>query len=168
MSTSSSLLSLEETIRNAGEGWLIDMFSPPNEAMNHIHNTLAAVREEATKRFGNNSPTLTEESLIQDYNQHSQQVRGFFQALGGTRTPEMLLMVWRIIQGMEVKTIQLNYSRKESFKLQVILETPSGEEDPPYQSNSINDFALLRHLGIIEINGLPSFNGFYALSVRGV
>lgn len=75
-------------------------------------------------------------------------------------------MVWRIIQGMEVKDIQLSYCKRKHFDVRVTLESPYGGEDPPYVSSSIQDFSLFRHIGILESGG-PIFDGFYALKVRG-
>ena len=78
----------------------------------------------------------------------------------------MLLMAWRIIQGMEVKAVQMEYSRQKSFEVRVILESPYGEQDAPYTSTRIHDFALFRHIGVLEISGNPVFDGFYALNLR--
>ncbi len=167
MSTASPT-TLEEAIQHAGEAWLIDSFAPPEAAMDHIFQTLAAVQQEAQERLGDRAPNLSEAALVHEYHRNPLRVRGFFQALGGTRTPAMLLMVWRIIQGMEVKEIQMGYQRQQSYKVQVILESPYGEQDEPYVSGNIQDFALFRHIGIMEIGGAPVFDGFYALKVRGL
>ena len=78
----------------------------------------------------------------------------------------MLLMVWRIIQGMEIKDIQLSYQRQQTFQVRVVLQSPYGEEDEPYHSSNIHDFALLRQIGIHEVSGRPVFDGFYALKLR--
>jgi hypothetical protein len=160
-----SVSSLEEAIRHSGEGWLIDSFAPPSEALNHIRRVLAAVCDRAQQRLAGNAPDLRESAIVQEYRRHPSQVRGFFQALGGTRTPDMLLMVWRIIQGMEIKYVQLSYERQQLFRARVILESPYGEEDAPYESDRINDFALFRHIGIMEIDNRPVFDGFYPLRV---
>ena len=157
---------LEEAIRQSGEGWLIDMFALPSEAVNHLRRTLEAVRREATVRLRSNAPNLTEEAIVAEFGRNPVRVRGFFQALGGTRTPQMLLMVWRIMQGMEIKTVELSYARQRSFQLSVTLESPYGEEDQPYVSTSIQDFALFRHIGTLEISGGPVFDGFYPLKIR--
>lgn len=159
---------LEEAIRHAGEGWLIDSFAPPEAAMPHILQTLDAVQQEAQRRLGGDAPHFSEAALVQEYHRNPLRVRAFLQALGGTRTPGMLLMVWRIIQGMEVKEIQMGYERQQSFEVRVILESPYGEQDEPYVSGNIHDFALFRHIGIMEIGGAPVFDGFYALKVRGL
>jgi hypothetical protein len=160
--STSSLTTLEDAIRHAGEGWLVDTFSPPENAMPTILRVLEEVQRESRDRLGHNGPDFSEETLVREYHRNPRQVTAFFQALGGTRTPNMLLMVWRILQGMEVKEIQLTYRRQEIFHLRVVLESPYGEEDEPYDSTDIGDFALLRHLGSLTISGLPVFDGFYA------
>lgn len=158
-------ISLEEAIRDSGESWLINSFEPPENAIPHLLQTLQTVHAIGQERFGRNAPNLSEEAIVQEYIRNPVRVRGFFQSLGGTRTPEMLLMVWRILQGMEVKDIQLSYRKRERFEVCVVLESPYGEEDPPYVSKNIHDFVLFRHIGILESGG-PIFDGFYAIKVR--
>ena len=165
--TSPSPSTLEETIRQSGEGWLLDWLAPPGEAIDHIQRTIRAVNKRARKRLGVKAPDISEKELIEEYRRNPQQVRAFFQALGGTPTPDMLLMVWRIIKGIEVKNVQIQYHRQESFRVEVILQSPSGDEDDEtYTSTDIDDFSLFRHFGVLEIDGRPVFHGFYALRVR--
>ena len=165
MSTA-QISALEEAIRQSGGGWIIDWFTPKEEALSHLRKTLVQVHQRARERLGGNAPDLTEDAIVAEYQRNPQKVRGFFQALGGTRTPDMLLMVWRIIQGMEIKDIQLSYHRQREFEVRVVLQSPYGEEDAPYVSSNIHDFALLRQIGVHEISGRPVFDGFYALKVR--
>lgn len=166
MSTKPS--TLEDAIRQSGEGWLIDSFAPSNEAMQQILQTLESINRLADDRLGHNKLNVSAETLLHEYYSNSLRVRGFFQALGVTRTPDMLLMVWRIIQGMEVRDVKMSYSLKESFEVIVILQSPYGEEDAPYVSRNVNDFALFRHIGAFEIGGTPVLDGFYALKIRGI
>src|SRR4051794_33291317 len=98
MSASTILPStLEEAIRQSGEGWLLDCFPPPEKAMGRIRQAIDGVNELAKQRLGGNAPDISERALIGEYHRNPQRVRGFFQAMGGARTPEMLLMVWRIM-----------------------------------------------------------------------
>jgi hypothetical protein len=165
MSVSSSA-TLEDVIRLSGEGWIIDWFVPREKAIDHIRDTIASVSCRAKERFGDRVQPPTEEVLVDEYRRNPARMRGFFQALGGTRTPDMLLMVWRIIQGMEIKEVRLDYQRALTFELRVVIKSPGGEEDKPYVSDNIHDFALFRHIGILEIDNRPVFDGFYALRIR--
>jgi hypothetical protein len=158
---------LEEAIRQSGEGWLIDRFAPPSEAISIIRRTLGEIDRQGKARLGENAPDLSESALLAEYKRNPQRVRGFFQALGVSGTPEMLLMAWRIIQGMEIKSVELTYLRQQSFQMKVVLESPDGKEDKPYNSENINDFKIFRHIGIMKIERNPVFDGFYPLNVRG-
>ena len=167
MSTSSLSSSvLEETIQRAGEGWLLDWSPPGEKPIDRIRQTLVDVDNRAKERLGGNAPQISEATLSEEYRRNPQRVRGFLQALGATRTPDMLLMAWRIIQGMEVKEVRIGYRRQQTFEMAVILESPYGEEDAPYTSTHISDFTLFRHIGVFDIGGRPVFDGFYALRLR--
>lgn len=158
--------SLEEAIRDAGEGWLIDWFEPRDQAIAYLRQRLDGVTRRAHERLGGNAPDLSEAALVDLYNRFPQKVKGFFQVLGGTRTADMLLMAWRIIQGMEIKDIQMGYHRQDHFVIRVILESPYGKEDELYESSAIQDFTLFRHIGTMEISGKPVFDGFYPLKIK--
>jgi hypothetical protein len=80
----------------------------------------------------------------------------------------MLLMAWRIIQGMEVREIRMNYQRQKALALRVVLESVGERADEPYVSRNMHDFALFRHVGTLDVGGAPLFDGFYALRVRGI
>ena len=159
---------LEQIIRKSGEGWLIDTFAPPEKAIDHLRQTLASVDRRARELLDGNAPDFSEEAIANAFTSHPQRMRAFFQALGGSRTPEMLLMVWRILQGLEIRRIEVGYVRQNEFRLEVELESPFGDVPETYASHNVHDFKLLRHIGVHEIGGRPVFDGFYALKVRGV
>ncbi len=157
---------LEEAIRQSGEGWLIDWHVPKEGAMGHIRKAIDQAYGRARDRLGASAPNLSEQSIVAEYNRNPQRVGGFFQALAGTRTPDMLLMAWRILEGMEIKEVQLAYRQREMFHVRVVLQSPyDGSQDAPYESSNIHDFALLRHFTVGESGGRPVFDGFYALRV---
>ena len=58
--TTQQSTSLEQAIRESGEGWLIDRFSPPTEAMDHLRRKLDEVDRRARERLGGDAPRLTE------------------------------------------------------------------------------------------------------------
>jgi len=165
--SSATIQTLEDAIVASGEGWLIKHSSPQSEAMDHLRSLLASVNARAKERMGASAPSFEESSIVEEYLNHPSQVRGFFQSMGGSRTPDMLLMAWRIIQGMTIESVQCTYTRENSFGLRVVLESPYGVKDLPYESDKIDDFALFRHIGIMEYRGKPLFDGFYPLRVLG-
>ena len=56
--------SLEEAIRDSGEGWLIDMYVPPAGAIPNLLSTLNRVGSIASTRLGANAPSFTEASIV--------------------------------------------------------------------------------------------------------
>jgi hypothetical protein len=154
---------LEEVIRYSGEGWLIDSFAPGEEALTHLKRSLAVADQRSQERLGANGPRLNEKAIIAEYDRNPHRVKTFIQVLGTTRSPDLLLMVWRIMQGMEIEEVEVVYRRLEDFRMRIALVSPYGEPSEEYQSADINDAALLRHFGILKMNGRPVFDGFYPL-----
>ncbi len=160
---------LEEIIRQSGEAWLIDWYWPTNEAnkvveaIKFLRGQIEATDLEAKKRFGSGGPDISVAALLVEYPRNPLRLKAFFQALGARCSPTMLVMAWRIIQGMEVKTIQFSFDRHKIFHIEIHLESPYGETDQPYKSDYFSDFKILRHIGMIEIDDRPVFDGFYPL-----
>jgi hypothetical protein len=72
-------------------------------------------------------------------------------------------MVWRILQGLSIHRVELEYTEQKSFRLVVLLARPddTGGQPEEYSSSDINDAKLLRHFGITTTNSSPLFDGFF-------
>ncbi len=161
--TSTQPASLEQLIRACGEGWIIDFFSPKDQAVESLRKALQDASAEAARR---QLPIqFTEKMLLATYAEHASQVGAFIQAMGATRNPSMLVMAWRIMQGMTVSRVDVSYQYEKHFALRITLTDPYGNQEEVYESRNINDAALLRHFGIMTMDGKPVFDGFYALKV---
>ena len=77
----------------------------------------------------------------------------------------MLLMVWRILQGLSIREVAMNYREHKDFSLSVTLARKGEGQDEleTYHTKDINDAALLRHFGITTMDGRPLFDGFFPL-----
>ncbi len=80
----------------------------------------------------------------------------------------MLVMVWRILQGLTIRQVEMTYREQDTFELRVVLARPGDGEDSleSYESHDINDAALLRHFGIATISGRPLFDNFFPLRFK--
>ncbi|MEX0718498.1 MAG: hypothetical protein WD066_18035 [Planctomycetaceae bacterium] len=161
--SASTLDRLEVSIRDAGEGWLLDYFVPREKALPHIRGVLAAIEREAHEK---GVAPFDEEVMLNELERNPHRVRAFFQLLGGTRTPAMLLMAWRVMLGMEVRSAKLSYERAKAFHFEVVLVSPYGDPPEAYSSENVNDLAILRHFGVTQIGGKPIIDGFYPLRTR--
>jgi hypothetical protein len=140
------------------------MYQPKDRAvlLNNLLEQLDAVSTECRRRVRVDIP-FTPEALTAEAAKNPHKVRAFLQALVTTRTVEMLVMVWRILQGLTIQQVDMKYREEQEFDLVVILADAVGGEDDPYRSRDINDAALVRHFGITTINGKPLFQGFFSL-----
>jgi hypothetical protein len=155
---------LEDVIRKAGEGWMIDWYAPKEGALPRFREVLRRANEWGQHRFGANAPQLTPESLVANYRGNPHKIRAFLQVIGSTESPQILVMVWRILQGMNIDAIRMEYEEAQPFHLYVRLASPYGETED-YESNDIDDAVILRHLGTIKMGDHGVFTGIHALNL---
>ena len=74
-------------------------------------------------------------------------VRAFLQALGVSKNPDMLLMVWRILQGLSIREVVMKYREQEAFNLTVTLARP-GEQQDELETYRTDDFNAPRSSAI--------------------
>jgi hypothetical protein len=157
----------EKLIRDAGQGWLIDWHAPKEQALPNLRKILAVADDRGKERLGGNAPKLTPETLIAEYQRNPHKVKGFLQIIGSVHTPDFLVMVWRILQGMNIGGLMVAYQSEKSFRMEVRLKSPyEAAEDEVYHSEDIDDAVVLRHLGMMKMDNQPIFDGFYPLNVE--
>lgn len=161
--TTRAMTNLECVLRECDLGWVLDWFDSQEQALDGLRSTLeqAAVvyREQHHDDF------VDEEELPAAYRRDSEKIRAFLQALVATRTPDMLVMVWRVLQGLDIHRVEMNYCSGEAFMLRIVLRSPADEEET-YESNDVDDAALLRHFGITKMYGRPLLAGYYPLHLK--
>jgi hypothetical protein len=155
---------LEQLIRDNELGWMIDMYSPPDRAIPFLIEQLTRLTAEFRNRFGY-EVSFAPEQLRAEAARNPHKIRAFLQALAASGSMDMLLMVWRILQGLSIREVTMNYVEQEAFRLVVTLARPGQDQDDleTYSSDDINDAALLRHFGITTVDGRPLFDGFFPL-----
>lgn len=153
---------LEALLRRHSLGAAIDVFAP-HSAVAHYLRQLQSLNELLRARAVE-SPELSPQYLEDLSALSRDKADAFLQALVSVESTEMLCAAWRIIQGMEIDGVSLNYNRLQQFLLQVRLRLPAEHErTEEYISRSINDVSFIRHLGGAELDDKPVFVGFYPL-----
>ncbi len=165
MSTYEPQTTLERLLRACELGWMIDWYAPPDQALPYLRNALEQATAESRERFGEQAPTFGEDVLGAEYASNPHKIRAFLQVLGATRTPQVLLMAWRILQGSNIAEVQLSYAAMRRFQLRIVLSNPYDQTQEEYESSDINDAAVLRHFGITTQDGAPLFHGLYPLRI---
>jgi hypothetical protein len=156
----------EAMIREAGEGWLIDCYAPREKSIPHLLAVLARADETASRRLGADAPRITAEALIDQYAGNPHKVRAFLQVMDSVGSPLMLVMVWRILEGIKIEAIRMEYDAGGQFHLYFKLSPSStGGAPDEYESNDIDDAVILRHLGTMQMGNQGAFEGFYAFNL---
>jgi hypothetical protein len=114
---------------------------------------------------------FSEETLIAEYDRNPHKVTAFLQALVSTRSPQMLVMAWRVLQGADIQAIDMKYEnlrpawplRNPQFEMRITLSALEGESPEVYESSDVFDATVLRHFGLAKANEQPLFDGFYPL-----
>jgi hypothetical protein len=165
--TSESPAILERLLRDNDLGWMIDMYAPRERAIPVLLEQLGRLTDEFRKRFGYDL-SFAPEALRAEAERNPHKIRAFLQALGASGKPDMLLMVWRILQGLSIREVELSYREQEAFHLVVTLARPGEERNgvETYRSNNINDAALVRQFGITRVDNRPLFDGFFPIRHR--
>lgn len=152
---------LERLLRNNELEWMIDMYVQPSQAVPHLLEQLESVANEYRNRIGVDVP-FTPEALTAEAERNPHKVRAFLQALSASHSSSMLVMVWRILQGLSIREVTMSYRELEAFRLDVILARPGQENGlETYHSENISDAALLRHFGLTTVDRRPLFEGFF-------
>jgi len=153
---------LDRLLRDNDLGWIIDMYTPRERVVPSLLEQLTRLTAEFGRRFGY-QVSFAPEVLRAEAERNPHRVRAFLLALGVSKNPDMLLMVWRILQGLSIREVAMKYREQEAFSLTVTLARPGEEQDvlETYQTDDINDATLLGNFGITTVDGRPLFDGFF-------
>ena len=116
---------LETVLRNRGLAWAIDMFPPSSHATAHYLQALSQL-EDYFKARGLSTISFSPDSLEQLVSVSPYKADAFLQALVSICSTPILCAAWRILQGMEVQSIEmrvrspvrLHVARHPAFALQ--------------------------------------------------
>jgi hypothetical protein len=153
---------LERLLRDNDLGWMIDMYAPRERAVPFLLKQLDKLTAEFRTHFRYDQ-SFSPETLRAEAERNPHKIRAFLQALGVSGNSDMLLMVWRILQGLSIREVAMNYHELEGFSLTVTLaRSVEGQDElETYSTHDINDAALLRNFGITTVDGRPLFDGFF-------
>jgi hypothetical protein len=112
--TTESPAILERLLRDNDLGWMIDMYSPRDRAIPFLLDQLDSLTAEFRSRF-QREVSFSPDALRAEAERNPHKIRAFLQALGASRNPDMLLMVWGILQGLSIKEVTMSYREQEAF-----------------------------------------------------
>jgi hypothetical protein len=159
---------LESLLRGNDLGWIIDLYGPNDRLIPSLLEQLDRVTAEYRSRI-REDVSFTPEALTAEAERNPHKVQAFLEALRATQSPEMLVMVWRILQGLSIWKVEMKYQELEAFSLLVVLARPGAEphDREEYRSQDIMDFRLLWDFGVGTVGDKPLFAGFYPPPEKG-
>lgn len=155
---------LEALLRERGLEWAIDMFAPRDKAADFYLKCLVEL-ENYMKPRNLGTTSFSPDWIRRLITVSPYKADAFLQALVTIRGTPMLCAAWRILQGMDILSMNVTYQRLEEFKMTVELKSVYGETER-YESSDINDATFLRHIGKSKIDEKPLFDGFFALNLK--
>ncbi len=151
---------LERLMRASNLGGVLDAHPPADRLLGYLLTLLERVGAEYRARFDG---AFDLDVLNAEWPRNPHKVGAFLQATRESRSPEMLVMVWRILQGSVIEDVKMTYQNRKFFELVVQLTDPGSNAKEEYKSVDIFDARLLRHFGMASAGDQPSFNGFFSL-----
>lgn len=154
-------MELEKLLKARGFEWAIRAYSPSDKAAAHYAEKFSEIEKFMVDRgIGNSAPAFDDLVSLQDSNPYK--LDAFLEALVSLRSSEMIVGAWRMIQGMQLQSLELIFENASSFALKVSLNSPYGETEV-YSTNDIDDMNFVRHLMKSKSGDRPIINGFFAL-----
>lgn len=146
-----------EAFKKSGRGWLVE-HSSAAQILTQTTRDLGEFADEYQRRFGERPDPF---ALLDEIPHKG---RAFFQVFVGTPiTLDMRILIWRLLLGVELLAIRLDYKREGDFELVVALETHKGEREE-YRSTNAWDFRVLRQVGLLSVDGQAILDGFFAFA----
>jgi hypothetical protein len=140
MSQSSAEI-LEALLRKNGLGWMIDMYAPRDQAIPAYLDLLSRIAAEYRSRCGV-AVSFAPEVLQAEAERNPHKVQAFLQLLRPNRSPAMLVMVWRVLQGLSIRDVIMNYRERDSFRLSFTL---ARQADSGQRTGSVGDLRISGH-----------------------
>ena len=100
-------------------------------------------------------------SILEQISLSSQGYKPLIQSFASPMSAEIRAMVYCILNGGEIISLECRYKRKSSSYVKVELEMPSGES-LLFKSKEFWDFEALRHFGMMKVGGKPILDGYFS------
>jgi hypothetical protein len=146
---------LATVLEQSGVGLLLnqDRLGRLNQIAQEVHEA----SQEIASRIG--SPGF---DLLGEMQHDTSALKPLIQLFASPTSKEMRAMVYCVLRGMEIKTIDFSYRFKSAVSLSVKLEHNVTGEPLVFLSDVVWDAEILRHIGIMTMGQRPVLHGFYA------
>jgi hypothetical protein len=151
---------LARLFETADVGWVFDPSTfgeEPAATAARILHEMALVDRVLASKIGLLHPKPVVDSIFSD----SARLKPLIQAFASPVTAEMRAMIYCVLDGAEVLSIQVTYERQAHADIRVVVEYESGLQ-AVFLSDDVWDFEVLRHFGTMKLGDRPVVDGYYA------
>lgn len=155
---------LLEVFHEAGVGHIL------GRHRDHVVNQLIALTRVYAQKLSDAPPgilpnSLTLDGIITEHRRNPYRVAPVLQALAFNCSAEMLAMMWMVLQGGSIASIDYQFEQAQSSILNVSILLPDKITMRSFHSEDHFDVAVLRLIGISRADNKPVIESFYALHI---
>ena len=160
----SELERIEEAFKRSGCEWILKY--PQDDRERQIFFTAVAkeigeFQGEYRRRFGKSPDPF---GLL---NENQEKATAFFEIFSGPPlSVDVLVLIWRLIEGAEIRDLVIQYQRKKAFSGRFVVGERGGA-DEVYETTTPWDFTVVRHFGMLTVNNNLILDGYYASTSLG-
>lgn len=148
-----NLENIAHALEQSGCSWVLSM-SDRDSLLHVTARELADFLAEYKRRFATGA--TPDPFALLDANP-SKGTAFFRTFVGATISVAMRVLVWRLLVGEEIDSLVIQYHRGQAAQIRIVMRGDS----EPYESNSLWDFQVIRNLGLLSIDGMPFFDGYF-------
>lgn len=156
MTKTKEIARLKEALEEAGSGWIFDFWGGDlDKNLDMVRRDIEDFAREYERRFGDRPDPY---NLVQE---NASKAAAFFQIDTLMASVEMKIMIWRVLLGCEIASVEFGYEAGAKPSLVIQLRPPYGGKLEKYTGQP-SDFRVLRHFGVTHVNGELFLQGYYA------
>jgi hypothetical protein len=162
---------IEEAFRKSDCSWILDypQDNPQRDALlNAVAKEIDEFKEAYHRRFGRWPDPF---ELL---NENKDKATAFFEIFSGPPLSiDARVLIWRLIEGAEIRAVEVRYERKKPFYARITVGERGvtigerGGSDENFETTHPWDFTILRHLGMLTVSGNLVLEGYYASRFLG-
>jgi hypothetical protein len=160
---------LKDFVRASGEAWLLKIVRDEQQSWKIARQKLDAAYVKYAALFPDRlpgEPNFDDHTVLAEVDANPHKVRALLQSIGAS-SPDMIAVIWRVVNGDSIKSLDLHYREQTEFVLRVEIESSLSGRTYAIETREIEDATFLRHLGIMRMDEKPLFDGYYALNLAG-
>lgn len=148
---------LARLLEASGVGWLLQ--EERDVKLRQISVELTTLSDELSRRLAPAKIDAQGEML-----KEPEALKPLVQMFASPTSCAMRAMVYCVLRGMEITSIDFSYRLKQTVTLTVSVQNDATGQVLTFESDLVWDAEILRHLGIMAMGKKPILHGFYAFA----